>query len=72
MTTPSSSRPDRSRERKRGTGESKLDPDLRAANLLESLSPEASGISPEVQKQLILELLEATSPAGEEARPPLT
>ena len=43
----------------------KHDPDARAANLRESLAPQASGIAPEVQKQLIVELLEATLTRGE-------
>ena len=42
----------------------KHDPDARAANLRESLSPEAVGISPDVQKQLILELLDAATDRG--------
>jgi hypothetical protein len=43
-----------------------VDPDARAANLRETLAPRAAGISPEVQKQLILQLLEATLTDGEE------
>jgi hypothetical protein len=68
MSHPSSNHPGRSRERKRGTRRWKHDPDARAANLRESLAPQANGIAPELQKQLIVELLEATLARGEENR----
>jgi len=64
MPNPSSNSPGRSRERKRGARQSKHDPDARAANLRESLAPQANGIAPELQKQLIVELLEATLTRG--------
>jgi hypothetical protein len=69
MPNPSSSRSGGGRGRKRGRGESKLGPDARRANLRESLAPRATGIPPDVQKQLILELLEATEPPGNEIEP---
>ena len=72
MPHPSSSRPDRSRGRNRGPGETQLSPDARKANLRESLAPRATGVPPEVQKQLILELLEATDPQRGENEPPKT
>jgi hypothetical protein len=73
MPNPSSSRPGRRRGSKRGQRQvTKHDPDARAAILRESLSPKAVGISPDVQKLLILELLEATQPPKHEKRPPMT
>jgi len=36
------------------------------------LAPRATGVPPEVQKQLILELLEATDPQRGENEPPKT
>ena len=66
MSHPSSNHPGQSRERKRGSRRWKHDPDARAANLRESLAPQATGIEPELQKQLIVELLEATLTWGEE------
>lgn len=72
MPNPSSSRPGRNRGPKKGPGKTKLGPDVRKANLRESLAPRATGIPADVQKQLILELLEATERPGDEKKPPKT